>query len=141
MMSGLRTTQEMQEVSGLELMDVMKKGEERGGMVDEEKKPKINNMQEQENTTLVDQEKTKNGMEEIKFILHKIEEKIMGRIRSIEEKIEVLMKRMEPIWVSRGKDMDPVNSNSPDAKRFQANALKSIRGDGFKIEGDTRYRK
>ena len=80
----------------------------------------MNNMQEQENTPLVDQAKTRNGMEEIKFMLKIIKEKIMVRISSIEEKIEVLMKRMEPKCVIRGKDMDPDNSDSPDAKRFRA---------------------
>ena len=43
-MSGMRRIHEMQTVSGVELMKVVKKGEERVAAEEEEKTPKINNM-------------------------------------------------------------------------------------------------
>ena len=60
-----------------------------------------------------------NGMERIKVMLQRIEENIMRRINSIEEKIEVLMKRMEPQWVVKREGIDPEQSDSPDANRFR----------------------
>ena len=116
--SGMRRIHEMQTVTGLELMDVVKKGEKRVGMEEEEKTPKTNNTREQKTIPQVDQARTGNGMEEMKDMLQKIEEKIMGRMNSVEEKIESLMKRMEPKWVVRGEDIDPERSDRPDAKRF-----------------------
>ena len=58
-------------------------------------------------------------MEEIKGMLKRMEERITKRINSVEEKVEVLMKRMEPQWVVEREGMDPEHSNSPDAKRFR----------------------
>ena len=60
-----------------------------------------------------------NGMEEIKDMLKRMEERITKRISSIEEKVEVLMKRMEPKWVVEREGIDLEHSDIPEAKRIR----------------------
>ena len=71
MMSGMRIIHEMQTVTGVELMKVVKKGEERVVAKEEEKTPQINNTREQKGKTEDNQERMGNSMEEIKEILKK----------------------------------------------------------------------
>ena len=58
-------------------------------------------------------------MEEIKDMLKRMEERITKQISSVEEKVDVLMKQMEPQWVVEREGMDPEHIDSPDAKRFR----------------------
>ena len=53
-------------------------------------------MREQKGKPEDNQERIGNGTEEIKDMLKRMEERITKRISSVEEKVEVLMKRMEP---------------------------------------------
>ena len=119
MMSGMRRIHEIQTVTGVELIKVIKKGEEGMAAKEEDKTPKINNKQEQKGKPEDNQAKMGNGMEEIKGMLKRMEERITKRISSIDEKVDVLMKRMEPQWVVEREGMDPEHSDSPGAKRFR----------------------
>ena len=59
------------------------------------------------------------GMEEIKDMLKRMEEKIIKQINSVGEKVEVLMKIMEPQWVVEREGIDLEHSDSLDAKRLR----------------------
>ena len=86
MMSGMRRIHEMQTVTGVKLMKVVKKGEEGLVAKEEEKTPKINNTREQKGKPEDNQARMGNGMEEIKDMLKRMEERITKRISSVEEK-------------------------------------------------------
>ena len=117
-MSGMRRIHEMQAVTGVELMNVIKKGEEGKVVRDEEKMPKINNTRDQRGKIGENQPRKGNGMKEIKEMMKRMEERITKQINGVEEKIEILMKRMEPQWVIEREGKDPDQNESPDAKRF-----------------------
>ena len=72
MMSGMRRIHKMQTVTRVELMKVVKTGEERDGKEEKEKTLKINNLREQKGKTREDQARMGNGMEEIKVMLQRI---------------------------------------------------------------------
>ena len=119
MMSGMSRIHEMQAVTGVELINVIKKGEEGKAVKDEEKTPKINNTRDQKGKPEENQSRKGNGMEKIKEMRKTMEERITKQINSVEEKVEVLMKQMEPQWVIEREGMDPDHSDSPDEKRFR----------------------
>ena len=52
-------------------------------------------------------------------MMKRMEERIMKQINCLEDKIDILMKRMEPQCVIEREGKDPDQSDSPDAKRFQ----------------------
>ena len=109
----------MQVVSGVELMKVIKKESEEKAGTSEEKTPKISNIQDQKGKKEESRPRKGNGMEEIKEMMKRMEERITKQINEVEEKIDVLMKRMEPQWGIEREGKDPDQSDSPDAKRFQ----------------------
>ena len=99
MMSGMKRIQELQAVSGVELTKVIKKKDEEKTEKGEERTPKINNMRNRKETKGEIHPRKGHGMEEIKEMMKRMEERIMKQINGVEDKIDILMKRMEPQWV------------------------------------------